>query len=123
MRTTDTPAGPPDYNLLHLDFRRPIPRPKVGGIVIDSGTSTQLCNAPACTQASNNWFAHVNDLRGNITAVAPDKTGSLVEKPIAVLETLRECRPVVRINLHYPKAVFCSRRQKSRKGKPEAEEA
>ena len=48
----------------------------VGGIVIDSGTSTQLCNA--CTQASNNWFANVNDLRGNITAIAPDSTGTHV---------------------------------------------
>ena len=27
-------------------------------------------------QASNNWFTHVNDLRGNITAIAPDKTGA-----------------------------------------------
>jgi hypothetical protein len=45
----------------------------VGGIVIDSGVSTQLCNS--CTQASNNWFANVNDLRGNITAIAPDNTG------------------------------------------------
>lgn len=33
---------------------------------------------PACTQASNNWFAHVNDLRGNVTAIAPDSTGSHV---------------------------------------------
>ena len=54
---------------------------------------------------------------------AADQTGSLVEKPIAILETLGECRPVVRINLHHPKAVFCSRQQKSRKRKPEAEEA
>jgi len=50
----------------------------VGGIVIDSGVSTQLCNMPACTQASNNWFANVNDLRGNITAIAPDSTGAHV---------------------------------------------
>ena len=50
----------------------------VGGIIIDSGVSTQLCNMPACTQASNNWFAHVNDLRGNVTAIAPDRTGSHV---------------------------------------------
>jgi hypothetical protein len=50
----------------------------VGGIIIDSGISTQLCNMPACTQASNNWFANVNDLRGNITAIAPDATGSRV---------------------------------------------
>jgi hypothetical protein len=48
----------------------------VGGIVIDTGVSTQLCNS--CTQASNNWFANVNDLRGNITAIAPDSTGSHV---------------------------------------------
>ena len=48
----------------------------VGGIVIDNGVSTQLCNS--CTQASNNWFAGVNDLRGNITAIAPDSTGSHV---------------------------------------------
>jgi len=48
----------------------------VGGIVIDSGVSTQLCNS--CTQASNNWFANVNDLRGNITAIAPDSTGAHV---------------------------------------------
>ena len=53
-------------------------RSGVGGIVIDTGTSTQLCNAPACTQASNNWFANVNDLRGNITAIAPDSTGARV---------------------------------------------
>jgi len=50
----------------------------VGGILIDTGVSTQLCNSPACTQASNNWFANVNDLRGNITAIAPDKAGSHV---------------------------------------------
>ena len=50
----------------------------VGGIVITTGTSTQLCNMPACTQASNNWFANVNDLRGNITAIAPDSTGQHV---------------------------------------------
>ena len=48
----------------------------VGGIVIDSGVSTQLCNA--CTQASNNWFAGVNDLRGNVTAIAADGSGSHV---------------------------------------------
>ena len=47
----------------------------VGGIVITSGVSTQLCNTPPCNQASNNWFAGVNDLRGNITAIAPDSTG------------------------------------------------
>ena len=48
----------------------------VGGIIIDSGTSSQLDNAG--TQARNNWFAGVNDLRGNITAIAADKTGSHV---------------------------------------------
>ena len=48
----------------------------VGGITIDSGRSTQLCNS--CTQASNNWFANVNDLRGNVTAIASDKTGTHV---------------------------------------------
>jgi hypothetical protein len=48
----------------------------VGGIVIDSGVSTQLCNA--CTQASNDWFAGVNDLRGNVTAIASDGSGSHV---------------------------------------------
>ena len=53
-------------------------RSAAGGIVIDSGVSTQLCNMPACTQASNNWFANVNDLRGNITAIATAKTGSHV---------------------------------------------
>jgi hypothetical protein len=48
----------------------------VGGIVIDSGLSTQLCNA--CTQASNNWFARVNDLRGNVTAITSDASGAHV---------------------------------------------
>lgn len=48
----------------------------IGGITIASGLSSQLDNAG--TQASNNWFAHVNDLRGNITAIAADKTGSHV---------------------------------------------
>ena len=33
--SNDPPAGPPDYNLLGIDFRRPIPRPKVRGIVVD----------------------------------------------------------------------------------------
>lgn len=46
----------------------------IGGITVASGVSSQLDNAG--TQASNNWFAHVNDLRGNITAIAPDKTGA-----------------------------------------------
>jgi hypothetical protein len=31
-----------------------------------------------CTQTSNNWFAGVNNLLGNITAIAPDKAGSHV---------------------------------------------
>jgi hypothetical protein len=48
--------------------------------VIDSGVSIELCNSIAnsgtCTQASNNWFANVNDLRGDVTAIAPDKSGS-----------------------------------------------
>ena len=48
----------------------------IGGILITSGVSTQLCNS--CTQASNNWFAHVNDLRGNVTAIAPDSSGNHV---------------------------------------------
>ena len=47
-----------------------------GGIVITSGTSRQLDNAG--TQASNTWFARVNDLRGNITAIAADATGAHV---------------------------------------------
>jgi len=47
-----------------------------GGLVITSGTSRQLDNAG--TQASNTWFANVNDLRGNITAVAADATGAHV---------------------------------------------
>jgi PEP-CTERM motif len=54
----------------------------VGGIIIDSGVSTQACHRPdqggTCTQTSNNWFAGVNNLLGNITAIAPDKTGSHV---------------------------------------------
>jgi hypothetical protein len=51
------------------------------GIQITSGTSDQLCN---CTQTVNNYFAldpaghGVNDLRGNITAIAPDSTGAHV---------------------------------------------
>ena len=48
----------------------------IGGILIDGGTSQQLHNAG--TQASNRWFAGVNDLRGNVTAVAADSTGSRV---------------------------------------------
>jgi hypothetical protein len=48
----------------------------VGGIITDSGVSTQLCNS--CTQASNNWFANVNDLRGNVTAIASDRIGAHV---------------------------------------------
>ena len=38
------------------------------GLQIASGVSTQLCNP--CTQASNNWFAGVNDLRGNVTDIS-----------------------------------------------------
>jgi hypothetical protein len=47
-----------------------------GGITIASGKSTQLDNAG--TQASNTWFAKVNDLRGSIDAVAGDSTGAHV---------------------------------------------
>ena len=54
----------------------------VGGIIIDNGISTQACfrvdQGGTCTQTSNNWFAGVNNLLGNITAIAPDKTGSQV---------------------------------------------
>jgi hypothetical protein len=46
----------------------------IGGILVANGLSSQLDNAG--TQASNNWFARVNDLRGNITAIASDKSGS-----------------------------------------------
>jgi PEP-CTERM motif len=46
----------------------------VGGITIATGVSTQLDNAG--TQASNHWFANVNDLRGNVTAIAADATGA-----------------------------------------------
>jgi hypothetical protein len=48
----------------------------VGGILIDSGTSRQLDNSG--TESSNHWFAGVNDLRGNVTAVASDSTGAHV---------------------------------------------
>lgn len=48
----------------------------VGGLLIDSGISRQLDNAG--TQANNHWFAGVNDLRGNITAIAADSTGAHV---------------------------------------------
>jgi hypothetical protein len=54
----------------------------VGGIIIDSGVSAQACRRPdqggTCTQTSNNWFAGVNNLLGNITAIVPDKSGSHV---------------------------------------------
>lgn len=46
----------------------------VGGLVITSGTSQQLDNSG--TQASNTWFAGVNDLRGNVTAIAADAAGT-----------------------------------------------
>lgn len=46
----------------------------VGGIAIASGQSTQLDNTGS--QASIAWFAGVNDLRGSVTAVAADSTGS-----------------------------------------------
>lgn len=48
----------------------------VGGIVVGSGVSDQLNNAG--TQASNNWFAGVNDLRGSYTSIATDSTGTHV---------------------------------------------
>jgi len=48
----------------------------VGGILIDSGRSSQ--SDLTGTQASNNWFAGVNNLRGNITAIASDRTGGHV---------------------------------------------
>jgi hypothetical protein len=58
------------------------PSSTIGGIVIDSGVSTQACfrtdQGGTCTQASNNWFAGVNNLLGNITAIAVDKTGAHV---------------------------------------------
>ena len=47
-----------------------------GGIIIDTGASSQLDNAG--TQAKNAWFAGVNDLRGNITAIATDNAGAHV---------------------------------------------
>jgi hypothetical protein len=46
----------------------------VGGILIDSGLSRQ--SDLSGTQASNTWFANVNNLRGNITAIASDQAGS-----------------------------------------------
>ena len=46
----------------------------VGGILIDSGVSRQ--SDLTGTQASNTWFANVNNLRGNITAIASDQAGS-----------------------------------------------
>src|SRR5262249_41629625 len=45
------------------------PNSAIGGIVIDSGVSAQACfrvdQGGTCTQASNNWFAGVNNLLGN----------------------------------------------------------
>jgi hypothetical protein len=58
------------------------PNSAIGGIIIDSGVSAQACFRPdqggTCTQSSNNWFAGINNLLGNVTAIAPDKTGSHV---------------------------------------------
>ena len=58
------------------------PNSTIGGIIIDSGVSTQACfrtdQGGTCTQASNNWFAGVNNLLGNITAIAVDKTAAHV---------------------------------------------
>ena len=48
----------------------------VGGILIDSGHSSQADLTG--TQASNNWFAGVNNLLGNITAIASNQAGSHV---------------------------------------------
>jgi hypothetical protein len=48
----------------------------VGGILIDSGHSSQADLTG--TQASNHWFANVNDLLGNITAIASDRNGGRV---------------------------------------------
>lgn len=52
----------------------------VGGIVVGSGVSDQLHNmvgsGGTATQASNDWFAGVNDIRGSYTAIAADATGS-----------------------------------------------
>jgi hypothetical protein len=58
------------------------PNSTIGGIIIDSGASAQACfrldQGGTCTQTSNNWFAGVNNLLGNVTAIASDKTGSHV---------------------------------------------
>jgi hypothetical protein len=58
------------------------PNSTIGGIIIDSGVSAQACFRPdqggTCTQTSNNWFAGVNNLLGNVTAIASDKAGSHV---------------------------------------------
>src|SRR2546421_6953342 len=35
---TETPTKPPDHNRTGIDFHRPMPRPKVNGIVIDFHT-------------------------------------------------------------------------------------
>jgi hypothetical protein len=43
------------------------------GMLVGSGVSSQAAGG---TQASNNWFAGVNNLRGNITAIAADAPGS-----------------------------------------------
>jgi len=37
LRTRQRPA-PPDWNRIVLDYRQPLPRPKVRGIVIDAHT-------------------------------------------------------------------------------------
>jgi hypothetical protein len=57
------------------------------GMPIDFGASTQACplppehsGLPGCSFPPdfNNWFAGVNDLLGNITAIAADKSGDFV---------------------------------------------
>jgi hypothetical protein len=45
------PANPAEYNRIGLDYRRPMPRPKVNGIVIDSH-----CHLLAARHAPD-WFA------------------------------------------------------------------
>jgi hypothetical protein len=60
------------------------PTSPLGGIIVDNGVSTQACFPPLCNQTDNNWFAKdangngVNDLRGNVTAIATDRAGSRV---------------------------------------------
>src|SRR3954471_7607505 len=48
--TPPAPPRPPDHNRTGLDFRRPMPRPKVNGLVIDFH-----CHLLANRHA-NDWF-------------------------------------------------------------------